>query len=69
MGRRVEEGGIDRKKRHAAAKAAGAEAAGERRNEKVLKRVARSTFSSQNAQKPRCLDHFWKSRCWRQLVR
>ena len=43
------------------AKAAGAEPAGQMRDEKVHAVVARSTFRSQNAQNTP--DHFWKSRC------
>ena len=39
-------------------KAAGAEVAVERRNEKLHAAVARSTFPSQNAQNTACLDHF-----------
>ena len=31
--------------------------------EKVHAVVARSTFSSQNAQNPTCSDHFWKLTC------
>ena len=60
MGRRVEECRIDRNKRHVVAKAAGEEAAGERRNEKVLKHVAGSTFSSQNVKEPTVSEHFFK---------
>ena len=41
------------------AKAAGAEPAGQRRDEKA----ARSTFRSQNAQNTQFSDHFWKLRC------
>ena len=48
------------------AKAAGAEPAGEVRDEKFEKLhavVARSTFRSQNVQNTPCSDHFWKLRC------
>jgi len=43
------------------AKAAGAEVAAQQRNEKWQAAVARSTFSSQNAQKPRFGPIFWSS--------
>ena len=45
------------------AKAAGAEPAGERRDEKLHAVVARSTFPSQNVQSTWCSEHFWKLRC------
>ena len=45
------------------AKAAGAEAAGQMRDEKVHAVVARSTFPSQNVQNTPFSDHFWKLRC------
>ena len=45
------------------AKAAGAEPAGQMRHEKAHAVVARSTFPSQNGQKTRGSDHFWKLRC------
>ena len=45
------------------AKAAGAEPAGQIRDEKVHAVVARSTFRSQNAQNTPFSDHFWKLRC------
>ena len=45
------------------AKAAGAEPAGQMRDEKVHAVVARSTFPSQNAQNTPLSDHFWKLRC------
>ena len=45
------------------AKAAGAEPAGQMRDEKLPAVVARSTFPSQNAQNTRGSDHFWKLRC------
>ena len=45
------------------AKAAGAEAAGQIRDEKLHAVVARSTFPSQNAQNTSGADHFWKLRC------
>ena len=48
------------------AKAAGAEPAGQMRDEKLHAVVARSTFASQNTQNVQntwCSDHFWKLRC------
>ena len=45
------------------AKAAGAEPAGQMRDEKLHAIVARSTFPSQKCQKPTVSDHFWKLRC------
>ena len=45
------------------AKAAGAEAAGQRKDEKLHAVVARSTFRSENAQNTPWSDHFWKLRC------
>ena len=45
------------------AKAAGAEPAGQRRDEKLHAVVARSTFPSQNVQNTPGSDHFWKLRC------
>ena len=45
------------------AKAAGAEPAGQRKDEKLHAVVARSTFRSQNVQNTPCSDHFWKLRC------
>ena len=45
------------------AKAAGAEPAGQMRDEKLHAVVARSTFPSQNGQNTRGADHFWKLRC------
>ena len=45
------------------AKAAGAEPAGEMRDEKLHAVVARSTFRSQNVQNTPWSDHFWKLRC------
>ena len=45
------------------AEAAGAEPAGERRDEKLHAVVARSTFPSQNVQNTWCSDHFWRLRC------
>ena len=45
------------------AKAAGAEPAGQRRDEKLHAVVARSTFPSQNVQSTPASDHFWKLRC------
>ena len=45
------------------AKAAGAEPAGQMRDEKLHAIVARSTFPSQNVQNTPGADHFWKLRC------
>jgi len=45
------------------AKAAGAEPAGQMRDEKVHAVVARSAFASQNAQNTPAPDHCWKLRC------
>ena len=45
------------------AKAAGAEPAGQMRDEKLHAVVARSTFPSQNVQNTSFSDHFWKLRC------
>ena len=45
------------------AKAAGAEPAGQMRDEKLHAVVARSTFASQNVQSTSAPDHFWKLRC------
>ena len=45
------------------AKAAGAEAAGQMRDEKLHAVVARSAFPSQNAQNTSGADDFWKLRC------
>ena len=45
------------------AKAAGAEPAGQMRDEKVHAVVARSTFASQNVQNTSSSDHFWRLRC------
>ena len=45
------------------AKAAGAEPAGQMRDEKVHAVVARSTFRSHNVKNTRGSDHFWKLRC------
>ena len=45
------------------AKAAGAEPAGQMRDEKLHAVVARSTFPSQNVQNTSASDHFWKLRC------
>ena len=44
------------------AKAAGAEPAGQMRDEKLHAVVARSTFPSQNVKNTRGLDHFWRFR-------
>ena len=51
------------------AKAAGAEPAGQMRDEKVHAVVARSTFPSQNVQNTPFSDHFWKLRCWKSARR
>ena len=45
------------------AKAAGAEPAGQMRDEQLHAVVARSTFPSQNVQSTPWPDHFWKLRC------
>ena len=45
------------------AKAAGAEPAGQTRDEKLHTVVARSTFRSENVQNTPVSDHFWKLRC------
>ena len=45
------------------AKAAGAEPAGQRSDEKLHAGVARSTFPSENVQNTPFSDHFWKLRC------
>ena len=45
------------------AKAAGAEPAGQMRDEKLHAVVARSTFPRQNVQNTPCSDHFWELRC------
>jgi len=45
------------------AKAAGAEPAGQMRDEKLHADVARSRFPSQNVQNTPAPDHFWKLRC------
>ena len=45
------------------AKAAGAEPAGQRRDEQLHAVVARSTFPSQNIKNTRGADHFWRLRC------
>ena len=45
------------------AKAAGAEPAGQMRDEKLHAVEARSTFASQNVQNTRGADHFWQLRC------
>ena len=45
------------------AKAAGAEPAGQMRDEKLHAVVARSTFPSQNVQNTPWSDHFWKLQC------
>ena len=45
------------------AKAAGAEPAGQMRDEKLHAVVARSTFASQNVENTSAPDRFWKLRC------
>ena len=45
------------------AKAAGAEPAGQMRDEKLHAVVARGTFRSQNVKSTRISDHFWRFRC------
>ena len=45
------------------AKAAGAEPAGQMRDEKLHAVLGRSTFPSQNVQNTPWSDHFWKLRC------
>ena len=45
------------------AKAAGAEPAGQMRDEKLHAVVVRSTFASQNVQNTWVSEHFWKLRC------
>ena len=45
------------------AQAAGAEPAGQMRDEKVRPVVARSTLPSQNVQNTSASDHCWKLRC------
>ena len=45
------------------AKAAGAEPAGQVRDEKLHAVVARSTFGSEKCQSTTCSEHFWKLRC------
>ena len=45
------------------AKAAGAEPAGQMRDEKLHAAVARSTRRSQNVQNTTCSRHFWRFRC------
>ena len=51
------------------AKAAGAEPAGQMRDEKLHAVVARSTYSSQNVQNMPTSGHFWKLRCRRSACR
>ena len=51
------------------AKAAGAEPAGQMRDEKLHAVVVRSTFPSQNVQNTPRSDHFWKLRCWKSARR
>ena len=51
------------------AKAAGAEPAGQMRDEKLHAVVARSTFPSQNVQSTPGADHFWQLRCSKSACR
>ena len=51
------------------AKVAGAEPAGQMRDEKLHAVVARSTFPSQNVQSTSAPDHFWKLRCRKSACR
>ena len=51
------------------AKAAGAEPAGQTRDEKLHAVVARSTFASQNVQNTWVSEHFWKLRCRKSVRR
>ena len=51
------------------AKVAGAEPAGQMRDEKLHVAVARSAFPSQNVQNTPRSDHFWKLRCWKSARR
>ena len=51
------------------AKAAGAEPAGQMRDEKLHAVVARSTSRSQNAQNTSVSDHFWTLGCWKSARR
>ena len=51
------------------AKAAGAERAGQMRDEKLHAVVARSRFASQNVQNTPFSDHFWKLRCRKSALR
>ena len=50
-------------------KAAGAEPAGQMRDEKLHAVVARSTFPSQNVESTPLSDHFWKLRCRKSACR
>ena len=51
------------------AKAAGAEPAGQMRDEKLHAIVARSTCPSQNVQSTPGADHFWQLRCRKSVRR
>ena len=51
------------------AKAAGAEPAGQMRDEKVRAVVARSTFPSQKGKNTSRSEHFWKLGCWKSARR
>ena len=51
------------------AKAAGAEPAGQRRDEKLHAVVVRSTFPSENLQNTPFSEHFWKLRCRKSACR
>ena len=44
-------------------KAAGAEACGQRRNQKLHAAVAKSKFGSENVENMTCSEHFYKFRC------
>jgi len=51
------------------AKAAGAEPAGQMRDEKLHAVVARSTFASEKAKSTSRSEHFWKLRCQKSVRR
>ena len=51
------------------ATAAGAEPAGQMRDEKLHAVVARNTFRSQNVKNTTCSRHFWKLRCRKSAYR
>ena len=58
-----------RKSKSRLAKAAGAEPAGQMRDEQLHAVVARSTFPSQDVQSTSAPDHFWKFRCRKSACR